>query len=735
MVSSVTINGLPCRLTRPITWSTYRGVAARVFSFPMMPKDADKLLNLGVGRGGGGGGSSSSAKYRTTERPRPTQEREEQGKSSEVTIKFKGDRGEWEFKRCLVIDEGKASTPFEKVVRISDRRWYWTFNEVDFLANERRISGDRRIVSPPGVPIALEQIADDVIYSPTSLNPDTNKPWKPLEVIEAIMTRVVGKKGPDWYFSKEAKSIGEALVQDFYLYDKGHIAVARALALIPGLTVWQHPDGRIVVDTYIPGTADKIIQGLGDPLANGQFIKRMNWANQRPAEYHNLYTPEYGYRFDFYEKTNRTVTNDEPWLKCVYQTVSPRTTLPNGKVVPMGTFVEEEVALQAFTNEILANGTAIAQRLLAKEPLNLTNVNKHFITNLEWVYLRLAEAVSFPDLTLQRQIREIKGNHRQQFQMNPKYVHSCFKIKLKNPGFIDTENSLEQDSPIYTDYAIMPSRKGLSSYRGNIQDMAFNLEGGALPYELGGRIAADLQAQARASWISEQLGIFRIDFRQDPTGIQDRIIPGQIESGDMPSREWFKLRAGFTRSPLKSEHKMNIIVGLIPKLPNDDRKRFRVSVSPKDVEAKFKIKIGSTRNKLIAEERVGEGFVVAQFPYVEDKHDEVKKALGIIPGDPNLGDPINLDALKDLTLANAFAYYLSRVDHYTGSMSIPMRNDIPPRGEIMMINHIYYPGNLAGALNSSVECGIVDATRFDPMALVSQSTRRLVQGAVNPKGA
>lgn len=729
MVNRLTIGGRPCRLEGALQWQQYRGTLGAPLAFPMTPDDAAFLLSTAEQANVAVAGALSrvAREGKPVQSAIPASSRVALEMSGINTVRFDG---------LYIVGEAKPSNVFGRRILVADQRWWWPFNHVAVGYNLRRISGDRRIVSAPGAPLSQLQIADDVIFRASSIDPSTGQPWTAIGVLRDIMTRVCGVEGSAWRFARGATALGQGLVQDFIIDDPGQTAVNKALGLCTGLDVYQDKDGAIVIDRVLPGTYDSVLGNLPEPLDGGSVIRKIDLSLKRGAEVHSVSTREIGMRFDALNPGD-TRTDDGPWLQNVLRTTDPTTTLTDtGDVVPLGTYVKADRVYEAWEQNLRTTNTAVAT-LLNQFPLNDTNIKRFFISYLDLVYSRFGATLTEPSFVGQRYVSEIKRGYRQRWQMNPKWVDLALRIIPKNPGFIDPETGAEAQSPVFSDYAVLPSYLAFS-LDPKQDDLAINIEGGVESYERGGRLADASRAPARVVMESEQLGIFLVDFTLDPIGRELRIVPSALDPAALPSRDWRAALKTFSLTPLRDRHRMSTILTIVPGLPNSDGRFHRIIVKPADVEKRFKIPIGKCAGP-VREARVGEGLATAQFPYDEAKHDQYIEALDparLRGGRPNfdiLGDPINQDALRELALSQALAEYLPRLDHYAGQQRLPFRGDLVPRGELQTIQYVMSP---KGAMTLNLTAGYADGgALINPLNLLPQSARRILLRAVNPTGA
>lgn len=692
------VGGFPVRMTdQAHGWRLTCGTVAEPMSFSMMPEDAEQLLRL----------TSANEISVVLERPNGA------------------DRTE--FKRLHVVGEGPAVGPFSRTVKVADRRFFWKNNHIIGRYNMHRVSGQRRIVSPAGTPAGILQVEDDIAFVKVSLN--NGVPWKAMEVLKDILTRVVGQEGQDWEIRATPK--GEALVQDFEIDDPGNVAVAKALGLLVGLDCYQEPGGKIIICSKLPGAADAIITGLGPPLVVGQVINRMNLAQRRAADFSGLVTREVGVRFDF-DESLASVQDEDPWIINIFQTTDATTTLADGTIAPAGTWQPRDSLLpiwSALASAAAATVVGNAQNPFAAFPMDTATINKLFICQMTDVWEGLGADGSGTNEVIGRYVRQIQQNYRQCYIINPAYSSAGLRFRACNPGIIDPETGAEQESPVYVDHAVKPTNLAISRNPAlATRDMGYSRREGN---SAGAGLADRPRSPFVVTVISEQLGIFRIDPRLDPGGFEASIIPSAITADSIPGGDYFKAIRHWNEAHLDSAHRMNVILSVTSGYPNDDRQCERYKVTPSEVEAKFGLKLGSCVAPPY-EKRIGPGLATAKFPYDDTKREEVKKVLGIIPGDPALGDAVNAKDLKELALACAAAYYYGKQDHYQGSKTVPLRGDITPEGEINEVAHTFEPN---GRMLTTVSCGLIDADLVDPLALLPASARRTLLRAINPQGA
>ena len=739
-VNRLTLGGFPIILDGPVGWRLRPGCSSDPMVFNLAPGDAAALLRVpgptlpttadGTARpkklvtvGGGG--------------PEPVGAGEHG-----IALVFERPNGErHEFRRLYVSGESRPPTALShdmrsgslarRAVMVVDQRYFWKHNHIVARYNLARVSGNRRVVSPAGTPAAIRQVVDDVAFAPLSLR-NRKTPWTALEVVEDILNRVVGLRGADWEI--RGKPTALLPVQDIEINDPGNVAVAKVVSLLTGYDVFQAPDGRIIVASGLPGTADSLIEGLGAPLVIGQRIERVDQACKRGAEFISLTTRELGVRFDYVESAANGTTSvanlnpDDPWIVNVFRTTDVVTNLNSGPVPP-GCFIPRETLLPKWQEYAASLGGKIAS-VVTKDPITTTNILRFYLSHLSNVWARLGDEGGDPSVVLNAYINEILKSFRKTFIVNPAYSGGALRFIAKDPGLIDPETGAERAAPVFVDHAIKPSRLAVFKDR-NTRFYLYNRRDGTAVAVPGTPTAKASPFTLRV--LNEQLGIFEIEPHVDPTGLEERIIPSAILNSSIPRADHSAAIAqrSIDVAKLDPDHKMSVIVTIVPGLPNDDRQYHRIAVSKADVEKVLGLPLGPCLAPPF-EQLVGAGLATAKFPYDLNRAPEVKKALGILPGEPQLGDPVNQEDLKALAIATAAAHYITHLDHYAGSKTVPMRSDVEPVGEIEEVYHVM---SVDGALFTTITCGIRNFDLIDPLALLPDSARRTLLRAVNPTGA
>lgn len=716
----------PVRWNKALSWEIYVGTQGKARSYSFHPDDAAALL--------------------ATDGP------------VEIVIQKagKGNRPKV-FKNLYIVDEAPPEDVFCRTLMISDQRWYWKqahfeqdYNRTISSTSTESIAGaagGRRAVSPQGTPLSIKQITDDKIFASYSLNPPNGrnaKAWKAKEVLEDVLTQTIGPQGSAWRFSRRVQDPFGQQVQDTFIEGDWSRVIGHALALNIGLVMYQDPSGIMVIDNGLPGAADKVIDAIALPsmalVTSPGYLRRLDHSRNRAVSHASLFMRELGVRFDYEAGVGVNVQREDPYLFSTLTTTDPLTALPDGSVVGMGTRVPDVTLIEAW-NTILSALRASGSLPGNIPALTLANIRRYWGV-LHEVYVRGSVAGIEPNVQVQRWMSSIKNGFRQEFQMNPVYAHSARAIIPKMLGIIDPESGTEADAHVYSHFATRPSALAFHKLRQTkTRRLAINNLNGRIAYfrsRSAGALTADSsRAPALVTQLTAQ-GTFRLDFRKDPLGTEAEIVPSILVESTIPGHEYGSSARTFRQAALSPEHMTNVILTMIP--GGNENRLERIDVTESEAYAKLKMQPKNIRPGQAPtwEKKVGANLMPAKYPYRDSRHDEIKKALGIIPGVPQLGDALNLEIIRDIAEANAAHYYLTKIDHYGGQQSIPLTLNVLPYGEIRSVTHtVAAPtgDGKGGAVFTTITAGKPDFEGIDPSAFFKDSTRRVVLRAVNPTGA
>lgn len=736
MVSAFFVDGFPCRLESPIIWTLYTGPQYRVATFPMTIVDAERVLKL----------------------------------DKLVTLTYSGrDQKKMVFEKVVIVGEGPSGSPFHRMVQFADIRYFWPRKIFSRNFNETISSPVTRTVSPTGIPLSLQKDVNDLQFARYSINPATKKPWMALELLEAVLSEIVGQKDRDWVIAPAVNSLPNAQVQDLDMPgpgDTGVTAIASALDRIPGANIYQGYDGRIYVDSQLPGRADAEINGLGPPLEPGEFIRKVDRSHDRGRRVRVWFPMELGVRFDAYSPED-TFTDDDPWMRNVASTVLPSTTLPDGSVVPPGTVVDIDDFITTSATYMTTQSNLAPYVSSPPRAFTRANILAKYLQGLENSYCRVGTSSIEPDPVGGAMCKEIYNSLFLRYQINPRWAHNCLAIIPKMVGIVDPETGAEADAAVYSDHAIKPAFKTFARLkRKELNNLSINKYCAVPPGWTGtrGRLATGVRGDgavgvrrspAKMSTVT-RAGVFDLNYSLDPLGFEAEIVPDTIVEATIPSLAYNSEVALFNQSRLENSHRVNVICTIVPAPQGRDkdglfRHMAAIDIFPADAAKKLGLgSIGECLGIEVTEDMAA--IQPAKFPYDDDPdaQQDIRSCIGLtddpdgggvasnytgpffVNTGPGPATPINLADLQELALGMAASYYMERLDRFAGSQTVPLRSDLVPIGEIAAVSHILMTD---GTLETTVFCDRDANEDIDPLALLPTSARRTLLRTVNPTGA
>jgi hypothetical protein len=193
---------------------------------------------------------------------------------------------------------------------------------------------------------------------------------------------------------------------------------------------------------------------------------------------------------------------------------------------------------------------------------------------------------------------------------------------------------------------------------------------------------------------------------------------------------------------LSASHKICVILTVAPAAPNDERKLYKVTVKPGDVESILpgaaKRGLGNARGPTWRV-RVGAGLpgAMAMIRWVDSRAEDIDKMLGILDGPPNLeGLVMNAEeqsklgsqgaSLNEIARATAARIYARYADHNEGEITSALTPNARLDGWVDEIIHRIETNGIAGTTARFPDKG----HEIDFWSLLDSSTRALLRQEV-----
>lgn len=642
------------------------------------------------------------------------------GKPQELLIQSRGKT--LRIQNVYVLHIGPGENPYINRVTLADRRWLWSLSHFIKRLNIRRNVGFQRLKATNAP--ELNPVAPKVWYTKWSMATESTEPDKArFRAKEALKAALEYLSNFEKAFSGASFSyVIDPLVSDLFedlpienleLDDTSDQSLNRILSYLPGAQVKCLVDGTIVVYNEASGQDVQASKDLGPEMTRGGHVALVSNSAIRPKSIKFRFTPLIEYRVDFTEGQSKTSTvtgdDDTRYMENVLPIPDYQLTV-NGEVLVQGTWI------------------TIAQALVAWGPppglprLDFDILQKAFIPWMGlWSALKLM-GMGDPNADWVARIAALEAHYRKTYRINPRIMDRVIEIRAERCATIDPVRGQRSPAVAYSDYAIIPSM------RANLQQALGKVDGSAVVnvagYPPDGKISSTSKvAPAEVSIVDHDQGIIRIEYKLDPMRMAEQILPSMVEingdngqPGTLPARcgptldltikgrtHAFNAVAKATEwAKLTTNHKVAIILTVVPAAPNDERQLFEVEIKPEDVKDVLpkSLQGGLTDAKgPTMEVRIGAGVEMARVIWSDARAADLELALGINDNKavPNLkGMVINDGPVQDtkfgaslqaIAKARAAEIYASLADRMIGEQMGDMAPDASPVGFVQAVTH------------------------------------------------
>lgn len=705
-----TLDGRPL-LNGPISWTLRSGVAPSRADFEMMPSDAEALMQGGL---------------------RP------------VTLKLASPGADGsEFTNLYVLQIRPADTPKTLLVRVVDRRHFWTSKHVNRLFNARRNVGIKRVPAGFDVP-ELSPLEPKILYGPWSLNGGVE--WAAKPAIEAIFETIKESEKdasgvtPSLVIESDIASFtGKTLpLQDMELADDGAAAMQRLLNFIPGAEVTVDADGTVRVYSIASGAEESIMRAMEDEQDGGGHAMPISNARLRPSEVRVLFAPEVELRFDFEEhapgSTFEPPGSNDTFMDNVLPVPDYSLNVPGIGKVAQGTWITINQALRAWSTD----GSGIN--------LSLAAVRKAMVPGLDlWTGLRLSQLGNSAADWASR-VGALQTHYRRTYRIHQQIVARVRSIRAYRTATINPQTGSRAPATAFQDWAIVATQRFLAT----------QLQGGAGKFaycqNVDGYPSSNLlDSSAIVSPIEVRVtdpdqGIVSLTLKTDPFRVREQFLPskvtniptGAIKAGLVA---WNSLEPGQAPPELSANHKVSIILTVVPAAPNSQERLFRVTRKPNDVASLLPSTLKGGLNDAKGpplEVFVGPGWEMARIAWVDRQESRIKNALGFgsaeAKGDvTSLADLVvnagpqkgignagaSLDAIANSIAASIYAGHADRIE---GSRTKPVTHAARIAGFVETALHSVMPDGVS----TSTVTVMGQKSPFDLMSMMPTHTRKII---------
>ncbi len=652
------------------------------------------------------------------------------GKPLDLT--FNDDGGENRtFKGVYILAEAPASLPHFRGVLISDFRWLLSRPLVVGFYNKPRRTGRSHLKTEGEfVPIELGERVSEYLYAPWSLL--NGEQFTPRQVLEDVIAKLKGSVVFDSVIPDDLPE--EFKVFDLDISDNGDLAIERALTQLPGVTCYALDHTLIFINT-IDGQELGVISNAGpQDYGRGSVPERkFDFSAVRPSAYRIYFIREHELRIDNREEGGSVVEGDESlYMENVTYVTDPSLPLSGDRgEVGNGTVITFEDAIAAYNEDTgnFPDGAPSLSHTVIQEAF--------FSSGLLQLYVSLMGGET-PDPIWSGRTGGILRNYRTLYRINPRVMARFHKIRPVRAAMIDPVRGSRGKALAYSDHCL----------RFNARVKNPHLDQQLLFGNVTGYNALLANAQVAPAIVSvedEEVGVIRVDYLADFMGQYSAVYPSKmvniptanLSDVDQPTALNEEME-GEVSPKLASDHRIAIVLTVIPASPNSKRQLYSVTVTPDQV-ANIIGDVG-VANGPVQERFVRPGVVTARFGWDDGDGDSIRRAVGIIDPPENLGpdaraalDETDVAALDKL-LTNkedieAFARAAAAVewgrlkDRPLGSFSVRFNPDLRIRGAVKTILHtLATNGEMTTQVTISEELKMLD-----PMGLLPDKIRQEIR--------
>lgn len=648
-----------------------------------------------------------------------------------VTYSLGGDAPTTVVSDCWILSVDASAVPWLRRVTIADRRWRWPRRHVKRDYNCRIRTGDRRLITE-GVSEQLAIAVDNFSFRKSTLKGGVAL-WKPSEILDDLIRYVdIDGEAPDL-----SKLRAGVTVQDLSLDDPGDGAINRALAFIPGATLYVTEDGKVKGgDATDQDGASAALSTAGAAAAGYGMAAVRKLQGIRPALVNVLFSIEQELCIKTRDEGYAINASDtSKYFENVLQVTDPSLTLASGRVVARGTWITVEEAFAAWGSPKVS--AAISKRVANFQPGPLT----HDIVQRAWwtlvpMYTQLG--MPDPDADWVARITELVARYRRTYRISAYWRDRILSLRPYRVGILDTVTGFRAPALVVSDYAVFPTLHGQAS-QPDFNVYIANVHG------YNDDLASARPATATVSVLDQDQKIIHIDWHGSAYGLFGEVIPCLVDNPPEMEPGVNKKTAkilgtvyeGAAPSRLHSGHKLAVVITAVPGSPNSNDQLHRVVVTPSDADG-----LGVRASPATGPEwdlRVV--MTTARFMWSDAQESQIDKVFGrgvdtpgakpTYPSDQleAAGLLVDGDALSKVAKAAAAALYSVLVDHVAGTIATKGAENVRPVGSLVSARVDVAPN---GAVLRIFEFGI-ESQRIDLFQLLDDATRQQLFRLIQPQ--
>lgn len=590
-----------------------------------------------------------------------------------TTLEIVGPRKTLTVEQVYLISVEAGSDPFERRLRVTDRRWTWPKRWVSTTFNLRRATGNKFLAGEGRLENRLLQ--PEIRYARYTLYPH-DSPSEPWTAREALRWIVETELGVPLVFRDEPPT--QVPIEDLEVEAAGDDAVSRLLTFMPGMALYVDLAGRAVVyDTQKGDEAELLQRSQERPHVSGGQVIVVDRRVLRPAKVVVLFTPEVEMRFEFREGSEGGTSVEEEDTPSLVN-VAP---LPDAQLEVGGVLLARS-SWAPLTELFTAWGAfGLHNRQITLSDLRQRALG-HGWANFEQAWGNDPNAP--PDSVAAARAGTAARSWRILYRIDRYWTQRLAAIRPYRASIVNPETGAYGRAEAYCDWTRRPSHKGLAALKSQP-----NLNQGWAVRGYNDDLASAEPAPALVELVDEQSGVIGVHPLVDPNGLAQAMVWGYPEGGKLPSqhkgawkRTGERLYANWNYVRLEDDFRMAVLLTVVPGSPNDLRRFHQVEVTPEEISPSPGTSVGP-----VVYARVFPGVMTARFGWLDGQREAIEAAVkgaGPYPLDLLL----NPDLVQDVARATAARIYETLRDRPAGSAELDMDPDIQPRGTVGRVRHV-----------------------------------------------
>ena len=621
-------------------------------------------------------------------------------------------------------------------ISLADHRWIWGRKHAKHSFNVRRRTGTiRRLKGGDLVPLAAQAQVPDVAYAPWSLNLSTGQPWTATEVLTDLLDQL-GDYGIV-YELRNLDSVNTVDVEDLEVDDSLSSSIARALGYFGNrVGIYVDWDGKVIVYDRLDGGEEAALDtDTRPPMILTGLPAKQDRSKERPTSVRVLFDTLVELRADFTETEAASNPDEDDRSHARLENVShsPSDLDFAGGDFYRGQLLRISVLLTAYAKA--SNGT--------KPYPGLPDMSRALL-RLRWLDGAMNNGWMDPadptHIWLRRWL-QLRGDYRTRLRFTKFWrdrIRGYFPVQLAVQDPEDGSQSAA--AAVYADYATQElarywnsvKRSANTSQHVGVRNIPGNPAG--LFRLVGTKIGALTQSSAVVAIEDQDLGVIRIQFREEVQEGLEKVFPSAVENPYTNDTSLKNAPILSSDCNLTKDHQVSVVLAVQPAVPNNAKQLYAVEIDDPT----------ATGQGPVIEVRVYPTVLAARFGWPNvaggDGGTVVAGAAGGAINEASAwrsfddgaqaveqgyGPPLNLDQLRALARAQADAVYAFYADHVEGGLTTVLSANEQLRGTLNSVScEIAGSGPTGGAL--LVLDSAPEPPRIDAVALLPRAVRRVI---------